>query len=189
MLREHLQRSEAGFGLVFLACHGIIGEDIRMSALGSQTDASQRWRMLEMRTMQLRLLRASRCIVFINACHSGRLKTDEKYLRDGFRRGFAERFLAKGAHGVMGTLGAVGDVYAGRIARDLLDAALQAPEVPLATHLSRLRADVVVKLRNADALPGTDENRPIKQDLLLLFIYTFMYVYYGSPCTLLRMER
>jgi hypothetical protein len=175
---EQLRQESDRFALVFMACHGICMEDIRAAALGSLRDARQRMRLAELRGCDLALLRRSRAIVFINACHSGRLRAEGKYLRDAYRRGFAELFLSKGARGVIGTLGGVNDSYAAEIARDLLREASRRPERPVAALLCELRA------RAASALapePGERE--------LLRFIYTFMYVYYGNPSTMLRLRR
>ncbi len=90
--------------------------------------------------------------------------------------GFIELFLAKGARGVIGTLGAVGDSHAANFAHDLIQESLRSPNLSVAALLRKLR------LRVVENLP----EQPTTQDLLP-FIYTFMYVYYGNPMTVLRL--
>lgn len=177
---RQLQQESDRFGLVFMACHGVYMDDIRTAALGSFRDAGQRLRLMSLRGRELYLLQRSRAIVFINACHSGRLRTEGKYLRDAYRRGFAELFLSKGARGVIGTLGGVNDAYAAEIARELLGEASRHPDLPVAGLLRELRA------RAAALLPLEPEPEGHE---LLRFIYTFMYVYYGNPLTRLRLKR
>jgi hypothetical protein len=176
--RNHLQRSDSDFALIYMACHGIFDADIRNIALGSQHNIQQRLRLADLRGRNLRLLNTSQGIVFLNACHSGRHKIDEKYIRDEYRRGFAELFLSKGARGVIGTLGGVGDTYAASIAHNLIVAFQSTPTMPIAVLLRQLRAHVVNNL-SEDA---SDED-------LLLFVYTFMYVYYGNPRAVLQLKK
>lgn len=52
--------------------------------------------------------------VFMNACHSGRLRKDSMMSQD-YRTGFATFFLERGARGVIGTLGKVIDQYAVKV--------------------------------------------------------------------------
>ncbi len=177
-LKQLQQDNNTTVGLVFMACHGIFKNDIRKVALGSIRNEDQRLGLLSLRGYNLKLLKCSQVVVFINACHSGRLQTEGKYLRDTYRRGFAELFLSKGAKGVIGTLGGVNDTFAAEIARDLLKEASLHPEMPIATILCKLRASAV------DSLPS----EPQDQDLLR-FIYTFMYVYYGNPMTVLKLMK
>jgi CHAT domain len=176
--QNHLKQELANFGLVYLACHGVFGQDIRSFAFGSKSDRTQQIKFMELRRHTLMLLQASPSIVFINACHSGRLQMDKKYVRDRYRRGFAELFLGKGARGVIGTLGEVNDEFAAQFARNLLEETLQSPHLPVATILKKIRAKVVSHL----------PDQPTTEDLLP-FIYTFMYVYYGNPMTVLRLNQ
>lgn len=174
--REYLQQTESGFGLVYMACHGMFDQDVRRLALGAETNTEQRLTLMNLRRWTLNLLKESPSVVFINACHSGRLHQDDYRICARDRVGFAELFLGKGSRAVIGTLGGVSDEFAARIGKLLIEKVKSSPTVPLATILKNIRADAVNKLANN----FTDEN-------LLEFIYTFMYVYYGNPLLRLRL--
>jgi hypothetical protein len=53
--------------------------------------------------------------------------------------GFIELFLAKGARGVIGTLGAVGDGHAAKFAHALIEESLRSPNLSVVTLLRKLR--------------------------------------------------
>lgn len=178
LFRKRLEQNEAGVGLIYMAGHGIFDPHVRKMALGALEDDSQRLRLMSLYRCRLHLFAHSQAIVFINACHSGRLRKDDRLVRDDYRRGFAELFLRKGARGVIATLGGVNDAYAARVAHKLIHAARQSPHLPIAALLREQRAQVVAKLPDD---PSDEE--------LLDFIYTFMYVYYGSPQTRLRLVK
>jgi len=173
--QTHLQRNDAGYGFVYISCHGTFRSDLREFALGSDSDEQQQLKLLALRKCQLNLVKNSQGIVFINACHSGREQAHSS-VPHSYRMGFIELFLAKGARGVIGTLGAVGDTHAANFARDLIQESLRSPNLSIATLLRKLRLRVV---ENLPKQPTTED--------LLPFIYTFMYVYYGNPMTVLRL--
>jgi hypothetical protein len=178
LFRDCLQRGKIGFSLVYIGCHGIFDNESSDMALGSPINQQQRLRLAELRRRHLALFEHSRSIVFINAAHSGRLRAEERYLRDSYRRGFPELFLGKGARGVIGTLGEVEPAYAARIARQLIEEMLRGPQRPVAALLRDLRARVMISL----------PDDPTDEDVRAL-IYTFMYVYYGNPMAVLRLKR
>ncbi|MBD2770885.1 CHAT domain-containing protein [Iningainema tapete] len=173
--QTHLQRNDAGCGFVYIACHGTLRSNIREITLGSNSNEQQQLKLLALRRCQLNAVKNSQGIVFINACHSGREQAHSS-IPHSYRMGFVELFLAKGARGVIGTLGAVGDSHAAEFARDLIKESLRSPNHSIAALLKKLRLKVVEKL----------PEQPTTQDILP-FIYTFMYVYYGNPMTVLRL--
>lgn len=173
--RHHLEKHDLGFGLVYIASHGIFGDDMHQVILGVQQNGQQQLRLLDMATWQLNLLHASKGIVFLNACHSGRLKDFNKA---NYRKGFAEIFLWQGARGVIGTLGGVGDKHAAYIGENLLRNCYENSEKSVATLLRELRQEAVERIKDNP----TDE-------AWLQFIYTFMYIYYGNPMTVLRLTK
>ncbi|WP_446383973.1 CHAT domain-containing protein [Coleofasciculus sp. E2-BRE-01] len=173
--QQYLQQHQVGCGFVYISCHGTFRGNLREITLGSDYDEQQQLKLLALRRCQLNLVKKSRGIVFINACHSGREQAHAS-IPHTYRMGFVELFLAKGARGVIGTLGAVGDSYAAKFARELIEASLRSPNLSVAALLRELRLRVVQKL----------PDEPTTQDLLP-FIYTFMYVYYGNPMTVLRL--
>jgi hypothetical protein len=174
--QAHLQRNDAGCGFVYISCHGTFRSNLREIALGSDNDEQQQLKLLALRKCQLNLVKNSQGIVFINACHSGREQAHSS-IPHSYRMGFIELFLAKGARGVIGTLGAVGDSHAAKFAHALIEESLRSPNLSVAALLRKLR------LRVVENLP----EQPTTQDLLP-FIYTFMYVYYGNPMTVLRLS-
>jgi hypothetical protein len=172
---SHLQRDDLGFGLIYIAGHGTFSENHREIAIGSLQDPNQQLKLRHLNRCAFNLLKKSKGIVFINTCHSGRYQTHSCIPSD-YRIGFVELFLRKGARGVIGTLGGVGDRYAAEIARDLMQACMDSPSLSVAALLRDIRAKVVADLAAEQT-----------QDNLLAFIYTFMYVYYGNPMTVLRL--
>ena len=172
---SHLQRDDLGFGLIYIAGHGTFSDNHREIAIGSLKDMQQQLKLRDLNRCTFNLLKKSEGIVFINTCHSGRYQT-HSCIPNGYRLGFVELFLRKGARGVIGTLGGVGDKYAAEIARDLMQACIDSPSLSVAALLRDIRAKVVADLAKEPT-----------QDNLLAFIYTFMYVYYGNPMTVLRL--
>ncbi len=173
----HLQRNDSSCGFVYISSHGTFSKKLHEITLGSSDKKEQQLKLLALRQCSLNLFRGSRSIVFINACHSGRQEAPS-WLPHGYCAGFVELFLAKGARGVIGTLGAVGDAHAAKFARELIDESLRSRNLSVAALLRELRFRVVKSL----------PEQPTTQDLLP-FIYTFMYVYYGNPMTVLRLKR
>jgi hypothetical protein len=173
--QSHLQQKDSSCGFVYISCHGVFEKELREIWIGSEKNPQQRLKLLALRKCQLNLVKNSQGIVFMNACHSGRQQAHFS-IPHSYRMGFIELFLAKGARGVIGTLGAVGDSHAAKFAHDLIQESLRSPNLSVAALLRKLR------LRVLENLP----EQPTTQDLLP-FIYTFMYVYYGNPMTVLRL--
>lgn len=173
--QAHLQRNDCNCGFVYVSCHGTFVGNIREIALGSAHNKQQQLQLQSLYDCQFNLLKNSQGIVFMNACHSGRCQAHPS-IPHTYRIGFIDLFLEKGARGVIGTLGAVGDIHAAQFARALLKECLRSPNLSVAALLRKLR------LRVVENLP----KEPTTQDLLP-FIYTFMYVYYGNPMTVLRL--
>ena len=169
----HLHEVESQVSLIFIASHGFLEEDGRAAALGEKSAKGTRISLRELEGRDLRFLKTWRSIVFMNACHSGRLRRDQ---RSQERSGFATYFLQQGAAGVVGTMGEVKDEYAPRIAEDFLSEYRNSPSLSVAEVLQSIRAKALRKLQATE----TDEHA-------YLFLFTFMYVYYGNPMTVLRL--
>jgi hypothetical protein len=176
-LVNRLARSEAGFGLVYLACHGQSADTPVNYALGSSDATGDRLVLSALQAKTLRLFEHSRVIVFINACHSGRMLRDMKHMRTKFLRGFPEVFLSKGAVGVIGTTGFVNDVLAAEMA-DWFLRELSTTREPVSKLLRRWRKAALEKL---PAVPSEEDN--------VKFLNACMYVYYGNPQSCLRITR
>jgi hypothetical protein len=171
----HLQRNDANCSFVYISCHGTFQNSPEEMALGSASDKQQQLKLQALRKYPLKLVQNSQGIVFINACHSAREQIDP-VICHSYRMGFIELFLAKGARGVIGTLGAVGDIYAAEFACKLIKESSQVSPLSVAALLKKLRSKAV---ENLDPEPTLEQ--------LLCLIYTFMYVYYGNPMTVLRL--
>jgi CHAT domain len=120
---------------------------------------------------------ASRSLVFLNGCHSGRLIEDAR-LNDGFLRGFVQAFIKLGAAAVIGTTGAVGMDQARLMAEEIITklAADDAPHVAVVLRDARARF-------GAGVTPATRDN-----EALLPFLYANMYVCYGNTRTSARLK-
>lgn len=173
--QDHLQQNDSGYSFVYISCHGTFEGNIREIALGSNRDREQQLQLQSLYDCQFNLLKNSQGIVFMNACHSGRYQAHPA-IPHTYQLSFVDLFLEKGARGVIGTLGAVGDSHAAKFARDFIQESLRTPKLSVAALLRKLRFKVVENL----------PQEPTTKDLLP-FIYTFMYVYYGNPMTVLRL--
>ncbi|WP_329375445.1 CHAT domain-containing protein [Streptomyces sp. NBC_01483] len=167
----------APLGMVYVACHGTFGSGEDDCLLGDVPLV-----MLEGGNSFERLASAA-TFVFLNACHSGQLLADEGEYADQTQRGFSELFLRSGAAGVLATSGAIGDEEAHQMADELLQLLSARPHTPIAVALRELRS-TVAHLTPADLLDveGKEEQRR-----LLPLLYRFMYVYYGSPRTVVTL--
>jgi CHAT domain-containing protein len=168
-----LHQVKSPVSLVFFASHGFLSEEVLDAALG-EADQKHRVSFAELCGWDFKFLRSDRSIVFMNACHSGRLRRERQIT--GQRMGLATFFLERGARGVIGTMGEIEDRYAPKIAQCFLEEYQNAPNQSVATILRRMREQV---LRNLQADPS-EEN-------WAFFLFTFMYVYYGNPMTILRL--
>lgn len=158
-------------GLVYVASHGAAEATVVRRRLGDL-------RLVSVSGDTLDGLSSSRSLVFLNACHSGRLFLDP-HLGDSLLRGFAQAFLNQGASAVIGTSGEVETGRARHVARELLEAMTGAGRPSVAVALRDIRA------RAAAGVPvDTDDQR-----VLLPFLTTFMYVCYGNAHTTLTLAR
>jgi hypothetical protein len=174
-LEARLTRPEAGFGLIYLACHGQWAPSLLDFGLGSPTADGERLVLGLLQAEQLRIFEQSKAIVFINACHSGRMFKEHEYLDTDRLRGFPELFLGKGAVGVVATTGFVNDKFATKMA-DWLLRTLRDTDEPVSKLLRRWRAATF------ERLPPATSSEEEKVELL----NAFMYVYYGNPLSRLR---
>lgn len=173
-LYDKLKQPLTHVGLVYLGCHGMfVPQNIDMVAYGSQNNPGNR--LIPLLLENLDGSDQDRPILFINACHSGRvIRRKEEYRLHGLPVVMLKRIGA----GLIGTLGPVGSTYASDIAEHILRAILEQPEgVQPAQLLRQLRAMAAQQLIS---------NRESRENQLR-FIYTFMYVYYGNPQVLLRL--
>jgi hypothetical protein len=169
-LLQRLASLQPPLGLVYVASHGQPQADTVHNRLGGL-------RLASLSFDPLHGLQACRSLVFLNACHSGRLFADPD-LNDSLLRGFAQAFLTQGAPAVIGTVGEVETGRAREVARELLEA-LTGPGHP---HLAVALRDV--RARAAGQVPAdTDDERS-----LLPFLTTFMYLCYGNACSMLDLD-
>ena len=175
----HLQQPPSPVGLLFIASHGFFQDDIEDIALGEQQDSNQQLSLIELYGWDFDFFQTSPAIVFMNACHSGRLCRNDRFnvFDPEYRIGFATFFLEQGAKGVIGTLGQVSDRYAAKIAQQFFEELHQNPDLTVAALLRNLRAQISTRLQ-------TEKN----EETWYLFLYTFMYVYYGNPMTVLQLN-
>jgi len=176
-LRNRLGRPEAGFALVYLACHGDAEPPSPFDyALEARDGSGDRLTVGDLKGRTLQLFVQSRAIVFINACHSGRMLQDEIYLKSKYLRGFPDVFLRKGAVGVIGTTGFVNSEFAAKMGAWFLQELRTTGELePVSELLRRWRAKVLSEL---------PAERSEQDNAYLL--NAFMYVYYGNPLARLR---
>ncbi|GII62346.1 hypothetical protein Skr01_24310 [Sphaerisporangium krabiense] len=172
-LAKALRAHGTALALIYVACHGRFGDQVTESALGGLP-------LKHADTMKFLRLRSAATLVFLNACQSGALGYDTDRFNDRVLRGFAEVFLRSGAAGVLATSGNVGDREAWKMARELFRYMREHPGRPVAEALRELRARAAT-LSPAD-LAGVS-GRAADEELIPL-LYRFMYVYYGSPRTL-----
>ena len=110
----HLDQPGGPVAFVYIACHGEYpaappggrhsGAKIKLFDGRSERDFVT---VRDIDAQTFNRISDSGSVVFLNACHSGRLAFDPE-LDDATLRGFAEVFLRCGASGFIGTAGAVG---------------------------------------------------------------------------------
>lgn len=170
-----LEAGDEHVGLVYVGCHGTWSTDVLQLRLGP-------WKLSKISRSPLSRLKASRSLVFLNACHSGRLLADAVTGGSPARTevfGFAEAFLRQGAGTVIGPTGPVDRRLARRVALAVFEQVAADPDKPVAAALRDARAAVgqgVVGVRD-----------PREEDLKA-FLYSCMYVCYGSPYTRLQLR-
>jgi hypothetical protein len=170
---------KSALSLLFIASHGFYDENIDDIAIGEQDGNRKRFTFMELHNWDFLGFKIFPSVVFMNACHSGRLLRDSELniFDDKYRNGLATFFLERGAKGVVGVMGKVHDEYAARIAHSFFEeyqiqSSLTVPEI-----LRNLRAKASQALKKDDS-----------EDKWFMFHYTFMYVYYGHPLVRLLID-
>jgi hypothetical protein len=176
-LTEALSRDDSALALIYIACHGTSSDQLSECKLDSLS-------LMHVDPMHFRRLSSAAAVVFINACHSGSVSYDAGRFNDRVLRGFSEVFLRSGAAGVLATSGGVSDRLASAMASDLFRHLREYPDRSVAEAVRHLRAGAA-RLTPTDlaSVMGTEANRE-----LLPLLYRFMYIYYGSPRTLLSIN-
>ncbi len=167
-LHGYLSDMPPDVGLIFVSCHGIFAGEHHLSQVESFINPRDRVRALDLEGPPT--LPKPRPIVFINACHSGRVSRRQRLLT-----GLPEVFLAKFADGFIGTLGPVDEKIADDVGGSLIGAARRAPG-----HLPEF-----LRGRRAEVATGLDRR---SSDSRRRYVHTFMYVFYGSPRTSLSLD-
>ena len=180
---DDLDQVNSEVSLVFIASHGFFDKDLSQSKLGEE-DERQRISVYDLYKYDFNFLKKG-SIVFMNACNSGRLQqNDTLKINDTnpttgreYPIGFSTFFLEKGAEGVIGTLCKVDDKYAAKISRNFFQEYQKDPHLSVATILKNLRQ------KAANEYQGQKSN----YENTYLFIFTFMYIYYGNPMAKLEL--
>jgi len=168
-LLDQLNEAPDPLGLVYVACHGLYADGLPGLRLGT-------FKYFQIARYPLAALARSRAVVFLNACHAGRLLWDPRINREA--SGFASAFLRQGADVVIGPTGFVETGLAGRIAAGVLDQVTQKPNQAVASALTQVRAKIAQRV--------VGRLTPAQADLKEL-VYTFMYVCYGNPYATLEL--
>ena len=180
---DDLDQVNSEVSLVFIASHGFFDKDLSQSKLGEE-DERQRISVYDLYKYDFNFFKKG-SIVFMNACNSGRLQqNDTLKINDTnpttgreYPIGFSTFFLEKGAEGVIGTLCKVDDKYAAKISRNFFQEYQKYPHLSVATILKNLRQKAANEYQGQKS---NDENT-------YLFIFTFMYIYYGNPMAKLEL--
>lgn len=180
---DDLDQVNSEVSLVFIASHGFFDKDLSQSKLGEE-DERQRISVYDLYKYDFNFFKKG-SIVFMNACNSGRLQqNDTLKINDTnpttgreYPIGFSTFFLEKGAEGVIGTLCKVDDKYAAKISRNFFQEYQKDPHLSVATILKNLRQ------KAANEYQGQKSN----YENTYLFIFTFMYIYYGNPMAKLEL--
>ncbi|MDE5108103.1 MAG: CHAT domain-containing protein, partial [Trichodesmium sp. St17_bin3_1_1] len=180
---DDLDQVNSEVSLVFIASHGFFDKDLSQSKLGEE-DERQRISVYDLYKYDFNFLKKG-SIVFMNACNSGRLQQNDTLkiidtnptTGQEYPIGFSTFFLEKGAEGVIGTLCKVDDKYAAKISRNFFQEYQKDPHLSVATILKNLRQ------KAANEYQGQKSN----YENTYLFIFTFMYIYYGNPMAKLEL--
>jgi len=166
--------------LVYVACEGRFDDEAVGSGLGDLPLASaSRFR---------RLRKPAQTLIFLNAAYSGAVGISRRRFRHpAVQRGFAHAFLQNGAVGVLAISARVepGDTY--RLADDLLAYLKKHRDKPVADALRELRYEAwrASRCEPEHALVPSEAAGQQPGDQGIPALYRFMYVYYGSPFTVL----
>jgi hypothetical protein len=188
LFQESLDDAAKALGVVYVACHGTFGSRPQDSSLDGFS--VQRATMLGIRG--LRRLRKHPAVVFLNACNSAFLGVDFDKYDDVAMTGFVEVFLQAGAAGVLATTGAVGEDVARSVVTDLFGHISRDDGRSLAAAVRQLRAKAADAILSDPALLDTKQppaTREKENKRLLVLLYIFMYVYFGSPRAVISVTR
>ena len=175
-LEEHETKIRSSISLIFIASHGFFPNDISQITLGEE-NLEYRISLSEMYAYNLHCLKKYPTVIFMNACHSGRLIKDNKNINNTDQRtGFATFFLERGSQGVIRTFGMVHDKYAAKISQSFFEEYKNNPNRSVAEIMRYLKQHSVKNFLAAK----TEEN-------MSLLLCTFMYIYYGNPMTRLKL--
>ncbi|WP_428952346.1 CHAT domain-containing protein [Streptomyces sp. cg35] len=180
-LLGELTQQELRAGLVYLACHGQYGTELTDLRLDVAS-----WE--EMDELDMTALRSHATLVCLNACHSARSVHNVAQGEDALR-GFAELFLRQGASGCIASSGQVGDDIAHAVIRRIVAEIAADPAKPVAQTLRDFRARATAALPTVIPWTSGAGGRPDEQGQhgVLAFLYSFMFLYFGSPLTTLRL--
>lgn len=170
-LMRALESRQEPVALVYLGCHGTWGTRVTELRLGG-------FRHRDISRFPLPALAVWKSLVFLNACHAGRLIYDAAV--NAGVMGFAEAFLRRGAGAVVGPTGPVEVDVARWVAQQILDDLAAHPELPVSVALRNARASA------AQSVAG---HRRVNEQDLKNFIYSCMYVCYGNPYFRLQLSR
>lgn len=174
-LLAELERPGGRVALVYVACHGSFAESGFEFTLDGVSVGEIDWRTFGR-------IEESGGLVFVNACHSGRLIEDPEY-NDDTIRGFAEVFLRSGAYGFIGTAGAVLETEARATASRLIQLLRQHPDRPVAVALRDYRRTMAQTFTDLPAVPDTSSSKS-----LLPFVNAYMYLFFGGLETTLALH-
>jgi hypothetical protein len=170
-MKNRLRGAVGDVGLVFLYCHGSFSQ-VERTKLSLESDNYTESQLKTLELLSLKPRKGPRPVVFINACHSGRVRYD----RNAYS-GFPAHFLETVAFGVIGTLNYVDSVRAVEVTRKFLELlGSEADGLSPAEALQKIRTFYVEELLKNE----TEENWEA-------FLNAFLYVYYGSPHARLRL--
>jgi len=171
-LKVKMMDSLQSVGLVYLESKGIFTYENEQYCVSVDELHNPANRRVQLTLSDLPALPKDRPILFVNACHSARL------VRGHFGLvGLPQALLARIASGFIGSLGPVNPAVAAKIAQKIFqEARSQTDGASLPEILRQLRAYAVQQVIT----------NPSKQNQLL-FIYTFMYIYYGNPMARLHL--
>ncbi|MCL2934980.1 MAG: CHAT domain-containing protein [Trichodesmium sp. MAG_R03] len=180
---DDLDQVNSEVSLVFIASHGFFKQNLSESKLGEE-DETQQISVYDLYEYDFNFFKKG-SIVFMNACNSGRLQQNDTLkiidtnptIGQEYPIGFSTFFLEKGAEGVIGTLCKVNDEYAAKISHNFFQEYQKSPHLSVATILKNLRQ------KAANEYQGQKSNYENKY----LFIFTFMYIYYGNPMAKLEL--
>ncbi|QFG22996.1 CHAT domain-containing protein [Actinomadura sp. WMMB 499] len=167
------ETADLAFSLLLIHCHGELAERNRVLLDGTD--------LASIKGPWPALLR-NRAIVLLNACISGRSVTDSDDRIGAPARSCAQKFLGRGAGGVIATLGDVHLDHAREFAVNFV-ARAEGRDQNLAEYLREYRAEIAEFMRTALCEP--DALKPVDYKM---FFWSFMYVYYGHPLTTLRLH-